>query len=37
MNIRGQILDTRVQNTQAECERERIAVELAKELGTFNQ
>jgi hypothetical protein len=37
MGIRERILDTKLQTTQAECEREKIAVELAKELGTFAQ
>lgn len=35
MDIRKRILDAKLQNTQAECEREHIAVELAEELGTF--
>ena len=34
MNIRKQLLDTALQSVTADCERERIAVELVAELGT---
>lgn len=36
MMIRERILDTALQTAQMQCDRERIAVDLAEELGTLN-